>query len=182
MPISRNIIDRFADWLHGSDTITYRVSVITRSAQFIMPLVERLVADDDDGDTLRTAMVPWRYAQRPAIAVYQGEISRCRLDGPRQDAGEQSIPLGGLIVSSGITRHLTPFEAQGLEKHMKRLIENAITAWVTEHCPNPRYHDQSTIDREAADLEAKTLIAAWAAAQHQMPGTANDISEGASDA
>ena len=72
MPISRKIMDRLANWLHGSATTTYRISIHSRIAPLVMPLVERLAADDEDGETLRCTLVHWHRAERPAIAVYRG--------------------------------------------------------------------------------------------------------------
>jgi len=178
MPISRNIMDRLADWLHGNTKTTYRISINSRIAPNVVELIDRLVADDEDGDTLRCALRPWRRAERPAIAVYCGDVSTCRIDGPWQVADGQWIPLGGLVLSPGITWHLTPFEAQALHKHMQKVIEDATFAWVNEHDPFPRRHVPAEIDREQADREAKAMIAAWAAQRHQVPAAANDEAEG----
>ena len=60
-------------------------------------------ADDEDGDTFRNSLIPWRWAQRPPIAIYRGDVSTCRIDGPWQVADDHWLPLGGLIVTSGVT-------------------------------------------------------------------------------
>ena len=167
MPISRKIMDRLANWLHGNATTTYRISIHSRIAPLVMPLVERLAADGEDGETLRCTLAPWHRAERPAIAVYRGDISTCRIDGPWQVADGHWLPLGGLVLSPGITWHLTPFEAQALHDHMQKVIEDATCAWVNEHGPFPRRHVPAEIDRVQADREAKAMIAAWARNKRQ---------------
>jgi hypothetical protein len=167
MPISRKIKDRLADWLRANTTITYRISIHYRIAPLVMPLVERLAADDEDGETLRCTLVPWHRAERPAIAVYRGDISTCRIDGPWQDVDGHWLPLGGLVLSPGITWHLTPFEAQALHDHMQKVIEDATCAWVNEHGPSLRRHVPAEINRKQADREAKAMIAAWALEKRQ---------------
>ncbi len=182
MPISRKIMDRLADWLHGKTKTTFRISIKSRIAPFAMPLIGRLAADDEDGETLRCALIPWRRAERPAIAVYRGDVSTCRIDGPWQVADDEWLPLGGLVLSPGITWHLTPFEAQALHTHIQNVTEEAIVAWVNEHGPFPRRHVPAEIDREQADPEAKAMIAAWVAERRQAPVAANHTQEGASHA
>jgi hypothetical protein len=178
MPISRKTIDRLADWLHGNTKTTYRMSINSRVAPYVMPLVERLVTDDEDGQTLRRALIPWHRGERPAIAVYRGDVSTSRIDGPWQVADGQWLPLGGLVLSPGITWHLTPFEAQALHCHMQTVIEEATFAWVNEHGPSVRRHVPAEIDREQADLSAKAMIAAWVADRNPMRLAVNDDAEG----
>lgn len=168
MPITRSILDRLADWLYGDGRATYRVWIKPRIAPRVLPLIDRLVGDDEDGETIRLALIPWRRAERPVIAVHGGDISTCRIDGPWQKAGIRWIPLGGLVRSSGITWHLTPFEAQALHNHMQRVIDDATCAWINEHGPE-RCHAHAGINREEADREAKAMIAAWAVRRHQVP-------------
>jgi len=162
MPIFRKAVDRLADLLRGDRRITYRAFIDARIARYVTPLLDKIVADDEDGDTLRNSLIPWGRAQRPSIAIYRGDISTCRIEGPWQRADGDWLPLGGLIVTSGVTAHLDPFEAQALHKRMQQAIEDTTLAWVREHDLRSRRRAPEEIDRTTADPAAKAMIAAWA--------------------
>lgn len=177
MPVFRKAVDRLADLLRGDRRITYRAYINARVAVYMTPLLNKIVADDEDGDTFRNSLIPWRWAQRPPIAIYRGDVSICRIDGPWQVADGHWLPLGGLIVTSGVTAHLNPFEAQALHKRMQQAIEDITLAWVREHDLYALRHIPEEIDRSVADPAAKAMIAAWAFGQREagtMPDTSPD--------
>lgn len=130
MPVFRKAVDRLADLTRRDHRITYRTFINARVVPYVTPLLDRIIADDADGDTLRNALIPWRQAQRPPIAIYRGDVSTCRIEGPWQVANEHWLPLGGLIVTSGVTAQLNPFEAQTLHRRMQEAIDDTILAWV----------------------------------------------------
>ncbi|WP_174275019.1 hypothetical protein [Sphingomonas bacterium] len=176
MPVFRKAADRLADLLRNDRRVTYRVSINARFARYVTPLMDRLAADDEDGETLRSALVSWRYSQRPPIAVYQGDVSTCRIDGPWQMTKRRWFPLGGLILSPGVTAHLNPFEAQALHKRMQEAIEDTTLAWVRDHDLRSHRRGPEEIDRIVADPAAKVMIAAWAFGQrgaNAMPNTSS---------
>lgn len=177
MPAFRKAVDRIADLLRRDRNITYRTFINARIAPYVTPLLDKIVADNEDGDTLRNSLIPWRRAERPSIAIYRGDISTCRIDGPWQVADDHWLPLGGLIVTSGVTAHLDPFEAQALHKRMQQAIEDTILAWVREHDLYALRHGPEEIDRKVADPAAKAMILAWAFGQREadtMPNTSPD--------
>ena len=181
MPVFRKAVDRLAYLLRGDRRITYRAYIDARVAPYVTPLLDKIVADDEDGDTLRNSLIPWRRAQRPPIAIYRGDVSTCRIDGPWQVADAHWLPLGGLIVTSGVTAHLDPFEAQALHKRMQQAIEDTILAWVREHDLYALRHVPEEIDRKVADPAAKAMILAWAFGQREvdtMPHTSPDTARG----
>jgi hypothetical protein len=171
MPVFRKVVDRLADLLRHDRKVTYRASINAHLAHHVTPLLDRIVADDEDGETLRFTMIPWQRAERPPIAIYRGELSTCRIDGPWQVASHHWFPLGGLVLSPGVTTHLNPFEAQALHKHMEKAIEDAIVAWVRGHDLYALRHVPEEIDRKPADRAAKAMIAAWIGGQRKT-GTA----------
>ena len=173
MLIFRKAVDRLADMLRRDRKVTYRAFLDARTAPYMTPLLDKIVADDADGDTLRNSLIPWRRAQRPPIAIYHGDISRCRIDGPWQVADDQWLPLGGLIVTSGVTAHLNPFEAQALHKRMQQAIEDTTLAWVREHDLYALRHVPEEIDRKVADPAAKAMIAAWAVGRREADTVPN---------
>ena len=162
MPIIRKAVDRLADLLRRDSKITYRAFIDARIAPYVTPLLNRIIADDEDGDTLRNSLIPWRRAQRPPITIYRGDVSTCRIDGPWQVVDRHWLPLGGLIVTTGVTAHLNPFEAQALHARMQQAIEDTVRAWVRKHDLYALRHVPEEIDRKVADPDAKAMIAAWA--------------------
>lgn len=175
MPIFRKAADRLADLLHRDEKIMYRALIDARLAPHVTPLLDKLIADDEDGDTLRGALIPWRRSERPPIAIYRGDISTCRIDGPWQVADRHWFPLGGLILSPGVTAHLTPFEAEELDKQIQRTIEDAIVTWVREHDLYALPPVAAEIDRSKADHRVKALIAEWAARQNHSITKPDDV-------
>jgi hypothetical protein len=177
MPVFRKAVDRLSDLLRRDRKIIYRSYINARTAPYVTPLLDKIVADDADGDTFRNSLIPWRRAQRPPIAIYRGDVSTCRIDGPWQRADDQWLPLGGLIVTSGVTAHLNPFEAHALHKRMQQAIEDVTLAWVSEYDLRSRRRAPEEIDRSVADPVAKAMIAAWAFGKREadtMPDASPD--------
>lgn len=174
MSVFCKALDRLADVLRGDRQITYRALINAHMAPYVTPLLDRIVADDEDGETLRNALIPWQRAERPPLARYHGDLSTCRIDGPWQVEGDHWFPLGGLILSPGVTAHLNPFDAQAIYKHLEKTIEDAIVAWVRDHDLYALRPVPEEIDREPADGAAKAMIAAWAAAQREAVTTPAD--------
>lgn len=134
-----------------------------QTAIYMWPIIEKLLARGEDGDTYRAAVNFWRYAERPPLAVYDGDTSHCHIDGPLQLAGDFALPLGGEIFSQGVTIDLDPFEANDLREHMRAAIERAILAWLADNGRRDSSPPKNPYDRETADREAKAMIADWVA-------------------
>ena len=181
MPVFRETVDQLADLLRRDRKITYRAYINARVAPYVTPLLDKIVADDEDGDTFRDSLIPWRRAERPPIAIYRGDVSTCRIDGPWQVADRHWLPLGGLIVCPGVTAHLNPFEAQALHKRMQQAIEDTILAWVREHDLYALRNGPEEIDRKVADPAAKAMIAAWAFGQREADAVPDTGAAEASD-
>jgi hypothetical protein len=81
--------------------------------------------------------------------------------------------LGGLILTSGVTAHLNPFEAEALHKRMQKAIEETVFTWACEHDLYALRHVPDEIDRAVADPAAKALIAAWALGDRQAEAAVN---------
>ncbi|KTE16805.1 hypothetical protein ATE71_04380 [Sphingopyxis sp. H115] len=137
------------------------VDADVQTAVYMWPIIEKLLANGEDGDTYRAAVNFWRYAERPPLAVYDGDVSHCHIDGPLQLAGDFALPLGGEIFSNGVTINLDPFEANDLRDHMRGAIERAILAWLADNGRRKLLPAVNPYDRQTADLEAKAMIADW---------------------
>ena len=173
MSIFHRAMDRLADFIWTGRKVNLRFTAEYRTACYAIPIINKLLAEGEDGDTYRTALVPWHQAERPSLASYQGDTSRCRIDGPWQKAGRGWIPLGGLILSPGVTAHLDPFEAQTLHEKMQQAIEAVIRAWVEDHDLTALPPVPENFDRRGADRKAKELIAAWAGGDRQADASTN---------
>jgi len=178
MSIFRHTLDRLADFLWTGRKVRLGFIAEYRTACYALPVINRILAEDDDGKTYRAALIDWRRAERAAHALYHGESSFCRIDGPRQWVKDHPFPLGGLILSPVVTAHLDPFEAQELHDHMKWAIERAIRQWVADHDLHDLPPAPVEIDRRKADRKAKAMIADWAARQERNDPVANDDAEG----
>jgi hypothetical protein len=162
MTIFHRALDRLADFIWTGRKVNLRFAAEYRTACYAVPIINKLLAEGEDGDAYRTALIPWHEAERPPLASYQGDTSLCRIDGPLQKAGQDWVPLGGLILSPGVTAHLDPFEAQALNEKMQQAIEAVIRAWVGDHDLTAQPPVPEHFDRRRADRKAKAMIAAWA--------------------
>jgi hypothetical protein len=175
MSIFHRVLDRLADSIYSRQKVRLRFDVHYRIAQSVIADIERLIQDNRDGATYRCTIAHWTHAERPPLAVYQGTSSFCRIDGPLQWTEHYPFPLGGLILSPGVTAHLNPFEAEELDKRMQRAIEDTILAWVREHDLYALRPVPAEIDRQAADRTAKAMIAQWASLQRKAETIPGDI-------
>ena len=182
MSIFHRALDRLADFIWTGRKVTLRFTAEYRTACYALPLIKKLLAEDEDGEAYRVALIDWHRAERPPLALYHGTSGFCRIDGPRQWVEDYSLPLGGLILSPGVTAHLNPFEARELHDHMKWAVEQAIWAWVADHNLDALPPVPVEIDRGKADREAKAMIADWAARQERAHPVADDDEEGQDDA
>jgi hypothetical protein len=163
MSIFRHSLDRLADFLWTGRTVTIRFSADYRTACFAVPLIKKLLAEDDDGETYRCSIAHWTLNERPPLHIHRGEVSTVRIDGPLQKTGTSYLPLGGLIESPGVTAHLDPVEAHRLDGQVQKAIERTIRDWIIEHGLYDQPRGRREIDRTNADREARAVIARWVA-------------------
>jgi hypothetical protein len=162
MSIFYRALDRLADFIWTGRKVNLHFTAEYRTACYAVPIIKKLLDEGADGDAYRVALIPWHEAERPPYASYEGIISRCRIDGPLQEAGLDWLPLGGLILSPGVTAHLDPFEARALHEKMQQAIEGVILTWVRDHDLTAQPPLPEHFDRRRADRKAKAMIAAWA--------------------
>ncbi|WP_197277124.1 hypothetical protein [Sphingomonas profundi] len=166
MPVFRSIIARLRHRLLLEGNVTIHLRADARTARYALPLIRKLLADDEDGETYRCAIAHWHHMGRPPLERYLGSVSLCQIDGPLQDAPAAYshgwfLPLGGLIETPGVTAHLTPFDADAIRRRIQDAIEREIVGWATEHALYDSPPVVSEYDRASADRAAKDMIADW---------------------
>lgn len=178
MSIFHRALDRLADFIWTGRKVTLRFTAEYRTACFALPLIKKLLAEDEDGETYRCSIAHWTLNERPPLHIHRGELSTLRIDGPLQNAGKSYIPLGGLIESPGVTAHLDPVEAQRLDSRVQEAIERAIRDWIIEHGLYHQPRVRREIDRRKADREARAVIARWVAEHFGEQETARQSASG----
>lgn len=134
MSIFQNIITYLCP-RHVSETETFTFRATPRIAHFVRPIIERLIRDDDIGETYRCIVALWHRSDAPPLYVYQGTTSFCRIEGPLFKAGQGSVPSGGIVETPGLTAHLSAVDAEDLDTRIKEAIEATIYEWAEEHYP-----------------------------------------------
>lgn len=178
MSILRRAAVRLVRFFRFDTRIDLHFTVNRRTAEYVRPLIEKLVSEGDDGEAYRNSLAAWQHSERPPLALYNGDTSVCRIDGPWQWEGGEAFPLGGLVLSPGVTAHLNPFEALALSEHMKFAVERAILAWLAEQDFADGEHAPAAFDRAVADRNARAMIADWAARRDLELVSADGTGEG----
>lgn len=159
MPIFDRTLDRLADFIWKNRKVTLRFTADYRTARVALPLIKKLLANSEDGETYRCSIAHWHLNQRPPLHIHRGEVSTVHIDGPLQNAGTSYLPLGGLIESPGVTAHLDPVEADRLDRRVQEAVERAIRDWIIEHGLYDQPRVRREIDRRKADRAARAVIA-----------------------
>jgi len=175
MSVLRNALARI---FSSAQKPSMHVDANVQTAVYMWPIIEKLLTHGEDGDTYRAAVNFWRHAERPPLAIYDGDVSHCEIDGPLQFAGEYTLPLGGSVFSHGVTIDLDPFEANDLRDHMRAAIERAILAWLADNGRRDPVPATKPYNRETADREAKAKIAEWVARKEAKRAISQSASEG----
>lgn len=165
MSIFRRAMDRLANRLWAGRKVTLRFTADYRIAGFTLPLIERLLLDNDDGETYRCSIAQWTLSERPVLRVHRGVVSTLRIDGPLQDADGACFPLGGLVEAPHVTAHLDPVAARRLDFRVQEAIDRTLQDWIIEEGLYDRPRQRREINRPKADREALAVLAQWAAQQ-----------------
>lgn len=169
MSIVHRALDRFADFFWMGRKVSLRFTADYRAACFAVPLIKKLLAEGEDGETYRCSVAHWHRNERPPLNIHRGEVSALLIDGPLQNAGTSYLPLGGLIESPGVTAHLDPVEADRLDRRVREAVERTIRDWIIEHGLYDQPRVRPEIDRRKADREARAVIARWVAEHFGEP-------------
>lgn len=179
MSIFHRALDKLADFIWTARKVTLRFTTDYRTACSALPLIERLLADDEDGETYRCSIAHWTINERPPLHIHRGTISTLGIHGPLQNAGSTYLPLGGLIEAQHVAAHLGPVEADRLDRRVQEAIDRTLHDWIMEHSLYDQPRECREIDRREADKEARSVIARWVADHTTKPAT--DAMSDASD-
>lgn len=114
-------------------SVPHTIQVPKSLALNLIPLIERLVADDDDGSALRTAVRPFFFGERPRVTILKGEEVWFHLEGPQYECGGQVLPLGAQIfVADRGWLSLGPVDAAALHAKLRKAIDAAAYRWIIE--------------------------------------------------
>lgn len=165
MSLFRKAADRLADILHPRRKGNLHFTAEHRIARLARPLIERLLRDDDDGETYRCSIAQWTLSERPVLHVHRGVVSTLRIDGPLQDADGACFPLGGLVEAPHVTAHLDPVAARRLDFRVQEAIDRTLQDWIIEEGLYDQPRQRREINRPKADREAHAVLAQWVADQ-----------------
>lgn len=165
MSIFRRAMDRLANRLWAGRKVTFRFAADYRIAVFTLPLIERLLLDNDDGEAYRCSIAQWTLNERPVLHVHRGVVSTLRIDGPLQDADGACFPLGGLVEAPHVTAHLDPVAARRLDFRVQEAIDRTLQDWIIEEGLYDQPRQRREINRPKADREAHAVLAQWVADQ-----------------
>ena len=132
MPVFQNIAARLHTRFFPDDVAVFTVRTTPRIAHFVLPIIEKLIGDDEVGMTYRCAVAFWHRWDVPPLTVYLGTASLCRIDGPSTIKEEVYRPAGGLVETPGLTSRLSSEEAYDLDKRLQMAIEKTIRDWTDE--------------------------------------------------
>lgn len=173
----RRTLDRLAVRFWAGRKVSLHFTADYRIACLALPLIKRLLTDDEDGETYRCSIAQWIINERPPLHVHRGVNSTLRIDGPLQSAGKTYLPLGGLLEAPHVTAHLDPVEANRLDGRVQEAIDRTLHDCIVEHRLYDQPRQRREIDRREADREARAVIARWVA--EHLPRLATETVSGA---
>lgn len=132
MPIFQNIAALLYARFFSEDIALITVRTTPRIAECVKPVIERLLQEDRAGETYRCAVALWHRWDEPPLAMYQGTVSLCRINGPSIRTEGANLPAGGLVETPGLTARLSSQEAHDLDIRLKAVIETTIREWADE--------------------------------------------------
>jgi hypothetical protein len=130
-------------------------------AEEILPVLERLIRDDGDGDAYRSVASFWCLFERPILQTYAGGRYLLQTEGPQQRVGGFEFTMGSEIMGPLGWARLDPVETAALVEEIKCQIDDVIGDWCAR---NPKAQGKrKPVDREYDDVAAVKQMTAWVA-------------------
>lgn len=109
---------------------THRVRIPNDLGCILRPLLDRLLADDDDGDTFQKTIGPFFTAERPLVLIERGDTTRLYVEGPWYPVCDRSFPLGAQLATEVGWFDLTSIEAAELIGKLREAIDATAFRWL----------------------------------------------------
>jgi hypothetical protein len=131
-------------------------------AAMMRPMIERIVADTDDGIVYRTVVRQSQNCVRPVVERVVGRHNSLRVEGPHIDVGDYGFPMGGVVTCEAGWRQLDPIETNDLLFDLRSEIDATINRWLFAKRNDAAIVTKPPeIDRSIDDPKAIALIADW---------------------
>lgn len=128
-------------------------------AKEVIPVIERLIRDDGDGEAYRRAVSFWHLFERPILQTYVGNRFLLQTEGPQHNVGVTHFAMGSEIMGPLGWARLDPIETAALVTEIGRRIDAVIDGWCKRN-PDAIGH-RKPVDRETDDVAALNKLSAW---------------------
>lgn len=143
--------------------VTHRIEFPRDIEIILKSLVERLLADNDDGRALQTAVRPFFLGTRPCIEILRGEETVTYVEGPKYEIAGEVFSIGCRIFTDIGWVSLDPIQTADLLKRLRVEIDRTVFRFLAETGLLERASPYPThADRETDDAQAITSMIAWA--------------------
>jgi hypothetical protein len=148
-----------------------------RDFEFILrPLVERLLADDTDADTLQIVLREHAVGERPSIAILRGTTSTTYIEGPQYTVDGHNFALGARICTELGWVHLDPILTAELRHRVREETDRVVMRLLAETgrltTPDPC---RTPLNRATDDERAIATMVAWAQRNRRIDAMSHDL-------
>jgi len=150
--------------------ISHRVEFPPNTELTLKPVVDRLLADTEDGDCFQMTIRPYFTCERPLVRIERGETTCLYVEGPRYTVGDKLFPLGAQLLTEIGWYDLTPMQAARLVSMIERAIDATAFRWLVDERQLSKAQDARR-DRNRAVDDPIALRQMAAAANDAPPET-----------
>lgn len=109
---------------------THRVSIPNNNAPLIRRLLDRLLADDSDGDCFQAAIQSYFSSERPLVLILRGTTTCLYVEGPWYTVGDRRFPLGAQLQTEFGWFDLSPRQAAELIQMDNEALDATAIRWL----------------------------------------------------
>jgi hypothetical protein len=142
--------------------VSHRVEFPRDTKITLKPIIDRLLADNDDGDCFQSTIRPYFASDRPLVRIERGETTCLYVEGPTYTVGGKSFPLGAQLLTEVGWLDLTPMQAAHLVGMIERAIDAVAFRWIVEERQLNKTHAARRNRNRAVDdpLALRQMVAA----------------------
>jgi hypothetical protein len=111
---------------------THRVSIPNDIAPLIRQLLDRLLADNSDGDCFQAAIQPYFSSERPLVLILRGTTTCLYVEGPWYTVGNRRFPLGAQLQTEFGWFDLSPRQAAELIRLDNDALDDTAVRWLAQ--------------------------------------------------